>query len=160
MIFSNLGRTIRFNIKKIKITSRQAKGVNSIKLKKNDYIISSLLPKNNSFILTATENGYSKCSKINDYRLTHRGGKGIKTHKINNKTGNIIAVEQFYKNNYLFIITTNGIISKIKIKELPCLKRNSIGVLLLRLHNKEKIINIKKNIGERYETMHNNKGIT
>ena len=90
-----------------------------------------------------TENGYTKCTSINEYRITNRGGKGIIAHKFNENTGNIIAAEKILKNKYLFTVTTNGIISKINVEEIPSLKRVSKGVLLVRLFNNEKLIGIK-----------------
>lgn len=144
MIFSNIGRVIRFATNKIKITSRNSQGVISIKLNKNEYVISVIIPDSNCYVLTATENGYGKRSKINTYRLTNRGGRGITAHKITNQTGKLIGAEKIFNNDYLFIATTSGIISKINTKEIPCIGRLGKGVLLIRLFNNEKLINIKR----------------
>lgn len=156
MIFSNVGRVIRFLSKKIKITGRQSQGVAAIKLNKNENIICLVIPEKNCKILTVTENGYGKCTKIEDYKITNRGGKGIITHKYNNKIGNIIAAEKIFKNNYLFITTSYGIIIQIKTKEIPCLQRLSKGVLLIKLKKNEKLINIKNDNEVKNETMYNN----
>lgn len=144
MIFSNNGKVLRFNINQIKPTNRQSKGVISIKLKKYEKVISLIIPTENSFILTATKNGYGKISNINDYPTTSRKRKGVITHKITKKTGDLISAEKIFDNDNLFIITNNGIISKIKTNEIPCLKRISTGVLLIRLSNKTHLINIKR----------------
>ncbi|HFL8819529.1 MAG TPA: DNA gyrase subunit A [Candidatus Azoamicus sp. OHIO2] len=144
MIFSNTGKTIRFTTDKIKITSRQSQGVMSIRLTKHESVVSLIVPEQNCYILTATENGYSKRSKINEYRLTNRNGRGIITHKFNKIRDNIIAVEKVFDNDYLFIATTSGIIKKIHITEVPCFGRCAKGVVLIKLMNNEKLINIKR----------------
>lgn len=143
MIFSKLGKSVRFFVKDIKCSSRNSKGVLGIKLSTFDFVVALIVLDLDSYILTVTENGYGKRIKIDEYNITKRGGKGIIGTKINKKTGNLVDVDKVLITNDLLLITDSGIISRIKVDEISCISRKATGVSLINLSNNEKVVRIK-----------------
>jgi len=144
MLFSNVGKAIKFSIKNIRCTSRLSRGVKGMTLEKNEHIVSLLVINKPSYIITATENGFGKKSISDDYPLTCRGGKGVRGIRIDKKTGNVVKVEKVYSCDDLLLVTTSGIMSRINTKDISCTGRNTKGVVLINLSNKEKLTCIKK----------------
>jgi DNA gyrase subunit A len=85
--------------------------------------------------LVVSEKGYGKRSDVEDYRLTNRGGKGVKALNITEKTGNLVAIKEVTDNNDLMIITKAGILIRIAVADLRVMGRNTQGVKLIRLKN-------------------------
>ncbi len=145
MLFTKLGKAIRFKIKLIRKTGRISAGIKAIKLSKKDKIISSLIPKNEKEILIVTEKGYGKRTLINEFLTKSRAIKGIKYIKNNSKNGNVVKVIQIKNNNnQILIITNKGNIIRIPVKEIKTFKRNTQGVILIRLKKNEKVIDMQK----------------
>ncbi len=144
MLFTKLGKAIRFKTKLIRITGRISSGIKAIKLNKNDKIISSLIPNNKKEILIVTEKGYGKRTLINEFLTKSRAIKGIKYIKNNSKNGNVIKVIQINVNNQILVITNKNNIIRILVKEIKILKRNTQGIILIRLKKKEKVIDVQK----------------
>ncbi|WGH27106.1 MAG: DNA gyrase subunit A [Candidatus Shikimatogenerans bostrichidophilus] len=142
------GKIIRFNEKRIKLTNRNSIGVKGITIKKkNDKVIGIVIIKKNysKYILVVSENGYGKISKLNSYRLTNRGGIGIKTINITKKTGKLISIiSVFKKNEDLIIIKKTGIIIRIPMLYIRITGRNSQGVKLIKLNKNDKIADVIK----------------
>lgn len=144
IIFSNLGRAVRFHVKDIKCSNRNSKGVLGIKLALLDFVVSIvIIDVDSCYILAVTENGYGKRIKSDEYSITRRGGKGIIGTKINKKTGNLVDVEIVFINNDLLLVSDVGIISRIKVDEITCISRKAIGVSLISLSENEKLVCIK-----------------
>ncbi len=99
-------------------------------------------------ILTITENGYGKRSPVEDYRQTHRGGKGVKTIVTNERNGKVIFVHQV-SNDYNIILTTQlGMIVRIPVEEIKIQGRNTMGVRVMRLNNEDSVVSVTKILGE------------
>jgi DNA gyrase subunit A len=96
----------------------------------------------NEDILVVSENGYGKRSKIEDYRLTNRGGKGVKTINITEKTGELISIKSVDDSNDLMIITQSGLTIRMSISSLRILGRTAQGVRLINLKEGDKIASI------------------
>ncbi|MEO5354894.1 MAG: DNA gyrase subunit A, partial [Magnetococcus sp. XQGC-1] len=144
VLFSKFGRAVRFWVKDIKCSSRNAKGVLGIKLSNFDFVVSLVVfDADDCYILAVTENGYGKRIKSDEYSITKRGGKGIIGAKINKKTGSLVDVERVFINNDLLLITDGGIISRIKVDEISCISRKATGVSLINLSENEKLVGIK-----------------
>ncbi len=143
IIFSNLGKYVRFFVKDIKCSSRNTKGVLGLKLSTFDFIVSLIVLDTNSDVLTVTENGYGKRVKVDEYNITKRGGKGMIGTKVNKKTGNLVGVDKVLIINDLLLITDSGIISRIKVDEISCISRKATGVSLINLSINEKLACIK-----------------
>jgi len=144
VLFSKFGRAVRFWVKDIKCSSRNAKGILGIKLSNFDFVVSLVVfDADDCYILAVTENGYGKRIKSDEYSITKRGGKGIIGAKINKKTGFLVDVERVFINNDLLLITDGGIISRIKVDEISCISRKATGVSLINLSENEKLVGIK-----------------
>ncbi len=151
MLFTKLGKTNKFKEKNIRETNRNSYGVKGIKLNIKDKLISCITIKKKDYfskkILTISENGYGKKININEFNLKKRNTKGIIFSKINKKNGNIVKVIKINnKKSQIIIITNKGNFIRIKSKEIKTLKRNTKGIILMRINKKknEKINCIKK----------------
>lgn len=144
ILFSNVGRAIRFRVEDVRCTSRNSIGITGIKLQKNESVVSIVVVNFDGYVITATNKGFGKKSKITDYPLTKRGGKGVIGIKLDKKNGNVVKVEKVLFGDDLLLITTNGIMSRISIDEISCTGRNTKGVFLINLSKNESLVCIKK----------------
>ena len=131
------GRAIRFNEAKVRPMGRNAAGVRGMTLdSKKDEVIGMICLENEEYdILVVSENGYGKRSKLEDYRVTNRGGKGVKTINITEKTGNLISILNVLDTNDLMIITKAGILIRMAVADLRVMGRATQGVRLINLRN-------------------------
>jgi len=129
------GRAIRFNESKVRPMGRNAAGVRGMTLGgKKDEVIGMICLENDTYdILVVSENGYGKRSKLDDYRVTNRGGKGVKTINITDKTGNLISILNVLDDNDLMIINKSGIIIRMAVANLRVMGRATQGVRLIDL---------------------------
>jgi DNA gyrase subunit A len=125
---------------------RNASGVKAIKLanEKDDVIGMICLENAEADILVVSEKGYGKRSDLNDYRVTNRGGKGVKTLNITEKTGNLIAIKEVNDADDLMIINKSGIIIRIGIESLRVMGRATQGVRLINLRANDEIAAVAK----------------
>ncbi len=135
------GKAIRFNEEKVRAMGRTASGVRGIKLgNENDEVIGMVCVQDESEdILVISENGYGKRSEIDDYRITNRGGKGVKTINITEKTGKLIAIKSVSDKNDLMIITENGLTIRLAMSTISVLGRATQGVKVINLKNDDSI---------------------
>ncbi len=135
------GKAIRFNEEKVRAMGRTASGVRGIKLgNENDEVIGMVCVQDESEdILVISENGYGKRSEIDDYRVTNRGGKGVKTINITEKTGKLIAIKSVSDKNDLMIITENGLTIRLAMSTISVLGRATQGVKVINLKNDDSI---------------------
>lgn len=140
------GRAIRFNEKTVRPMGRNASGVKAITLgSKKDYVVGMICLEDTSFnVLVVSENGYGKQSSIEDYRITNRGGKGVKTMNITEKTGELIAIMNVRDTDDLMIINKSGIAIRMGVSKLRVLGRATQGVRLINLTNKDQIASVAK----------------
>ncbi|MFQ5583140.1 MAG: DNA gyrase subunit A, partial [Calditrichia bacterium] len=115
LLATSYGLSIRFNEKEARPMGRVAAGVRGIRLGKNDYVIGMIVVKREGTVLSVSERGFGKRTEISRYRLTHRGGKGIKTFKISEKTGRLIAIMEVVDDDDLMLITSKAIILRIHV---------------------------------------------
>lgn len=139
-IGANNGRMVRFNEDEVRVMGRSASGVKGIDLE-DSRVIGAEVIKTGQQILIVTENGYGKKSDIEEYRLTHRGSKGVKALNITEKNGMMVALncvnpEEEYD---LMIITDSGIIIKLPLEQVSTLKRATQGVRLINLKDAQKV---------------------
>jgi DNA gyrase subunit A len=140
------GKAIRFNEVKVRPMGRNAAGVKGVKLSgEKDEVVGMICLENNiNDILVVSENGYGKRSKLDDYRVTNRGGKGVKTINITDKTGSLIAIKNVTDNDDLMIINENGVIIRMGVAELRVMGRATQGVRLINLKENDKIAAVAK----------------
>ncbi|MCK9399596.1 MAG: DNA gyrase subunit A [Bacteroidales bacterium] len=140
------GRAIRFNESKVRPMGRNAAGVKGITLGKGeDEVIGMICVENVNFdVLVVSENGYGKRSSLEDYRVTNRGGKGIKTINITSKTGNLIAIKEVTDSDDLIIINRSGILIRLGVRDLRVMGRATQGVRLINLRDEDAIASVAK----------------
>jgi len=131
------GRAIRFNESKVRPMGRNAAGVRGMTLGgKKDEVVGMICLENEDYdILVVSENGYGKRSKLDDYRVTNRGGKGVKTINITPKTGDLISILNVVDSNDLMIINKSGIIIRMAVNDLRVMGRATQGVRLINLRD-------------------------
>ncbi|MBV2245533.1 MAG: DNA gyrase subunit A [Lentimicrobium sp.] len=140
------GRAIRFNESTVRPMGRMASGVKGITLASDkDEVIGMICPPDDSAdILVVSENGYGKRSKLEDYRITNRGGKGVKTINVTEKTGDLISIEAVTDNDDLMIINRSGLIIRLGIANLRVMGRATQGVRLITLRGDDSIAAVTK----------------
>ncbi len=140
------GRAIRFNETNVRPMGRNASGVRGITLaNEKDEVVGMLCVENgNNNVLVVSENGYGKRSLIDDYRVTNRGGKGVKTINITEKTGYLIAIKAVEDTDDLMIINKSGILIRIGVDKLRVMGRATQGVKLIDLRANDQIAAVTK----------------
>ncbi len=143
------GFAIRFHEKDVRNMGRTATGVRGVRLSKDDIVVGMLVIKHQgATILVVTEHGYGKRSDIKDYRITRRGGKGVITVKTTPKVGKMIALMGVVDKDELVIITTKGMVIRQAVKNLRVMGRNTQGVRVINLKDKDSIADIAKVVTE------------
>ena len=146
MLAVRSGKAIRFNESIVRAIGRTASGVRGITLgSENDEVIGMVCVNNgNEDILVISENGYGKRSKIDDYRITNRGGKGVKTMNVTEKTGDLIAIKSVSNDNDLMIITQSGLTIRLAVSSISMLGRATQGVRVINLKNEDRIASVAR----------------
>ncbi len=147
MLFSKLGKALKFSEKYIRNTGRSSCGVKGINLLKNDKVVSSIILNNKKYeeIVIVTENGYGKRTFLNEFSQKSRATKGCIFIKINKKNGPVIGVKKIKKNDQIIIVTNTGNLIRISVSEINILKRNTQGIILIRKKNiNEKIMSLQR----------------
>jgi DNA gyrase subunit A len=140
------GRAIRFPENKVRAMGRTAAGVRGITLNgESDEVVGMICVNNGDFdILVVSEKGYGKRSQLDDYRITNRGGKGVKTINITEKTGQLIAIKNVTDEDDLMIINKSGIVIRIPVVDLRVMGRATQGVKLINLKDGDEIAAVAK----------------
>jgi DNA gyrase subunit A len=141
ILASREGKAIRFNEKNIRAVGRTASGVKGITLASaQDEVVGMVcIEEGEENILVVSEKGYGKRSNIEDYRITHRGGKGVKTLNVTEKTGKLIAIKGVANKNDLMIINRSGLTIRLAVSDIRVTGRAAQGVRLLNLRNGDSI---------------------
>ena len=137
------GRAVRFNENTVRAMGRVSTGVRGMKLDEGDDEVVGMVVVNNpesETIMVVSENGYGKRSMVEDYRVTNRGGKGVKTIGITEKTGRLVAIKVVTDDNDLMIINKSGIVIRLSVQECRVMGRATQGVRLINLTKKNDVI--------------------
>ncbi|BAR49948.1 DNA gyrase subunit A [Tannerella forsythia] len=155
LIANRNGRAIRFHESKVRVMGRTAAGVRGMTLDdENDEAIGMVCIKDTEkeTILVVSEQGYGKRSKIDDYRITNRGGKGVKTIHVTEKTGKLVGIKNVTEENDLMIINKSGITIRMKVADLNIIGRATQGVRLINLEKRnDEIASVCKVVSESEE---------
>ncbi len=142
------GRAIRFNERHVRPMGRNAAGVRGIRLDdkvKKDEVVGMVCLENKDYnIFVVSEKGYGKRSLLEDYRETNRGGKGVRTLNVTEKTGHLIAIKNVVDDNDLMIINKSGILIRIPVKPIRVMGRNTQGVRLIKIKEGDSIASVAK----------------
>jgi DNA gyrase subunit A len=149
MLATKLGKVCRFPEEKVRPMGRNASGVIGIDLNdeegdKNEVIGMICIDNPKTNVLVVSEKGYGKRSDIEEYRITNRGGKGVKTINITDKTGNLVGIKSVTDDNDLMIITKNGITIRLNVSDLRVMGRATQGVRLINIGESDEIAAVTK----------------
>jgi DNA gyrase subunit A len=136
---SREGMAVRFEEGEVRPMGRQARGVRAMDLEKGDYLIGAEVVDEEGLILSIAENGFGKRTPLKDYRLTHRGGKGVINMKVTKKTGSVIAILSVREDSEVIIVSQNGKIIRIESSTVRRVGRSSQGVKLVTLDEGDKV---------------------
>ena len=137
------GRAVRFNEKAVRPMGRNATGVIAMKLDEGDDEVIGMVVVNKpeqETIMVVSEEGYGKRSQVEDYRVTNRGAKGVRTLNVTEKTGRLVAIKNVTDDNDLMIINKSGILIRLKVSECRVMGRATQGVRLINLTKKNDVI--------------------
>lgn len=152
IIGTKKGMAIRFNEKDIRPMGRQATGVRGIKLEKGDEVIGMIAVKRpGTTILVVTEKGFGKRSDLSDYRVTHRGGKGIINVKVSERTGDVVAIKEVLDNDDIMVVTAKGYLIRHHVKDIRVMSRQAQGVRLIKLNHGDSIASVANVMSEEDE---------
>ncbi|MEQ8304656.1 MAG: DNA gyrase subunit A [Cyclobacteriaceae bacterium] len=146
VIAKSEGKAVHFNEADVRPMGRTASGVRGVTLEsENDRVVGMIcISRDGANVLVVSEKGYGKRSLISDYRITKRGGKGVKTINITEKTGKLVAIKSVVDNDELMIINRSGISIRIKVSELRVMGRATQGVRVIRLNEDDAISSVEK----------------
>src|SRR5438874_944025 len=142
------GMSIRFHEKDVRDMGRTATGVKGIELDKKDHVIDMVVVRRASTLLAMTEKGIGKRSELDEYRIQHRGGRGIITLKRSDKTGDIIALKEVLPDDELIMITKKGIMIRVPVEGIRISGRNTQGVKVMNLTTGDLVVDVARVVKE------------
>ena len=143
LLVANNGKAIKFNEKDVRPTGRTASGVRGIRLKK-DYRVIALCIVNDGLVLTATENGFGKRTKIDDFNTQNRGGQGVIAIKTSERNGLTVGALQVNDEDEIMLISSNGTLVRTPVEGISIVGRNTQGVTLIRLIDDQKLVGLAR----------------
>lgn len=144
IIITHNGKSIRFNEADVRQMGRLATGVKGIDLAKDDYVVAVDKIRNNAELLVISQNGYGKRTTLDDYRTQNRGGKGIVTYHISEKTGKLIGATVVSESDEIMLINSAGVIIRIKIADVSKFGRNTSGVRVMKVTEGTELVAMAK----------------
>lgn len=143
LVATKHGKAIRFHESDVREMGRQARGVRAIRLLGDDVVIGMSILRENGLVLTVSETGYGRLSRIGDYRLQNRGGKGILNYHVE-KYGDVAAIKVVDLDNDIILISDDGIIIRIEAKSVRVCARPSKGVRVMKLQEGSRVITMAR----------------
>jgi DNA gyrase subunit A len=138
------GKAIRFHEQEVRAMGRTAHGVKAVTLEESDVVVSMVAVRRDATLLSITEKGYGKCSPIEEYRVSHRGGIGIITIKTTERNGQVVAVKEVIDADQLMIMTSGGQLIRMPVKGISVIGRNTQGVRLINLDEGDKVTDVAR----------------
>ena len=141
IIATHLGMAIHFSEDKIRSMGRLAAGVRAIKLREDDYIVGAAKVYSDDMrILTVTDKGYGRLSALSDYRMQNRGGNGLKNYKIRDDRGYVCGIRSIQADDDVILISTDGVIIRIRANDLRVMRRTGLGVRVMKLSDEDRVV--------------------
>ena len=147
ILVTQKGMAIRFNEKDVRDMGRTAMGVKGVSLKKEDLVVSMEVVEKDKYLLVISEKGFGKKTELDEYKTQNRGGKGLITYSIKEKTGDIVSARVVSEEEEIMIISLNGTIIRLGTKDISIMGRNTQGVTLMRMKD-DKVVAVAQYIGE------------
>lgn len=138
------GYSIRFSEEGVRPVGRTATGVKAITLRENDEVVSMEVAKENEELLVVSENGFGKKTPVSEYPVRNRGGKGVITYKVSEKTGNLVGARIVDDGDEMMLINNNGIAIRLNVSGISSTGRNAMGVKLMRSDEEDQVVAIAK----------------
>lgn len=151
MLVTKNGMAIRFNEKNVRASGRSTQGVKGITLDEGDEVISMGVVQKGATMLTVTENGFGKRTDPEEFSIIQRGGKGVRTYKITEKTGILVGMKMVNEEDDAIMITLDGTVIRVPVKEISLLGRVTMGVTLMRTSEENKVVSLARIIPEEEE---------
>lgn len=141
IVATHLGMAIHFSEDKIRSMGRLAAGVRAIKLREGDYIVGAAKVYSDDMrILTVTDKGYGRLSALSDYRMQNRGGNGLKNYKIRDDRGYVCGIRSIQADDDVILISTDGVIIRIRANDLRVMRRTGLGVRVMKLSDEDRVV--------------------
>lgn len=141
IVATHLGMAIHFSEEKIRSMGRLAAGVRAIKLREDDYIVGAAKVYSDDMrILTVTDKGYGRLSALSDYRMQNRGGNGLKNYKIRDDRGYVCGIRSIQADDDVILISTDGVIIRIRANDLRVMRRTGLGVRVMKLSDEDRVV--------------------
>ena len=141
IVATHLGMAIHFSEDKIRSMGRLAAGVRAIKLREDDYIVGAAKVYSDDMrILTVTDKGYGRLSALSDYRMQNRGGNGLKNYKIRDDRGYVCGIRSIQTDDDVILISTDGVIIRIRANDLRVMRRTCLGVRVMKLSDEDRVV--------------------
>ncbi|WP_459479766.1 DNA gyrase subunit A [Clostridium saccharoperbutylacetonicum] len=147
MMVTQNGYAVKFNEKNVRHMGRTASGVKAINLKEDDVAVCMDIAVDGEELLVISENGYGKRTPIEEYKLQNRGGVGLITYKISEKTGKLVGATICKVDDELMLINSSGVAIRINVADISVTSRSAMGVTLMRTSDEEKVVAIAKILG-------------
>jgi len=144
VLVSRHGKAIRFSENDVRSMGRSARGVRGIKLEQGDKVVSLDVVDENSTLLTITENGFGKRTEFAEYRTMHRGGMGVITIVTSLRNGPVVNVKAVREEDEVMITSSEGIVIRIPVKDIRVQGRNTQGVKIMDVRQKDKVVGVAR----------------
>ena len=144
MLFSDAGKVIRFREADVRAMGRIARGVRGIRLGADDRVISLIIVRESKAILTATGNGFGKCTLLDDYPLRSRGGQGVISIQTNERNGRVVGAQVVDKDDEIMLISDQGTLIRMRVSDVSVVGRNTMGVKLVNLNEGERLAGLER----------------
>ncbi|MCG4585851.1 DNA gyrase subunit A, partial [Anaerosalibacter bizertensis] len=148
IIVTAKGMAIRFKEEDVRQMGRTAMGVKGINLNKKDEVVGMDLVEEGKDLLVISKNGYGKRTPLDEYRPQTRGGKGLKTYHVKEKTGPLVSAKVVDKDDEIMMISNCGTIIRLNVKEISEMGRNTQGVTLMKVNEKDEVVAVAKYVEE------------
>ena len=138
------GMSIRFRESDVRPMGRVSQGVKGITLEEGDYVVGMATSREDSTLLVVTENGFGKRTELEEYKTQTRGGKGILTYRVTDKTGKVIGVKLVYETDEIMLISSDGTLIRMKVSDISILGRATQGVTLMRTSEGNAVVSVAR----------------
>ncbi|WP_319379628.1 DNA gyrase subunit A [Thiomicrorhabdus sp.] len=142
MLFSDVGKAIRFKESDVRVMGRTARGVRGMKLGEGQKVISMQVAQPETLILTATENGFGKCTPVEDYSTINRGGQGVISIKTSDRNGKVVSAVAVDASQEIVLITNRATLVRTRVAEISVVGRNTQGVKLINVGKGEQVVGL------------------
>lgn len=148
ILVTKKGMAIRFSEDDVREMGRNATGVKAITLNNDDIVVAMELVEKGKYLLVISVKGFGKRTSLDEYKTQIRGGKGLITYNIKDKTGDIVSAKVIYENDEIMMISQSGIIIRLNTNDISAMGRNTQGVTLMKIDEDDKVVAVAKYVGD------------